>query len=341
MLIQLNQKPQKGLPDLDEFFKKLAPSFRKKHKDPFQSKKGNVGWWGLVAVLLVIVLGVFSSMVTVKPGEALVVTRFGVYDKTDGPGLHFTIPLINERTLLNLDEAHSLTYRGQNLTDDDSLIDVSANVAYKVTDPKAYLFSGNVNAAVQNELSQAVTMVMLQSGFAELLNDENWKSVAGNIQNNLGSLSQFGIKVTGVEIQKVRVPSALAGDFNATIANAQNQVKQIIADANAFAADLKPLAAEKAARSIAFADAEKFAIMVSATRDEAEFNSLLPAYQSNHAATLAYLPLLLANSWRSVHAISSEGATRATPRANKSGQAAYLRWQTAFQNQKANQDEKN
>ncbi len=324
MLIELNEAPKNGLPDLDEFFKKLAPNFKKKSADPFEPKKSNLRWWIVTAVILLLVLIGFSSMVTVKPTENLVITRFGAYYKTDGAGLHWTIPIVDQRTIIDLSQVQTIAYEGQVLTMDGDLVNVSATMAYQIEDPKAYLFFGNVSGALQSVLSQAVTTTILQNNFADLLNNGNWKQLGTTVTSNVADLSSFGVKVTGVELQNIAVPPPLSESFNTVIANAQDQVKQLLADANTFAETLQPLAAQKASGSLAYADAEKFATMLNATRDAAEFNSFVPAYQADAAATLAYLPLLIENDWHNLQAIA--GADGASPSDN---QAAYLRWRTA------------
>lgn len=333
MLIQRSEAPKKGLPDLDDFFKKLAPSFKKKVKDPFQEDKSNVGWWTLTIVLLLLVLIGFSSMITVKSGEALIVTRFGAYYKTYNPGLHWTIPVIDQRTLVNLQETATASIQPQNLTEDGNLVNVSVNLAYQIIDPKAYLFSGSTEEAITADLSEATTAVISQSNFADLLNNANWKQVGSNIAGNLNDLSQYGIKVTGVQVQSVEVPNALTQDFSSAISAAETNVKQSLSDANTFAAALQPLGAQQAANALSYADAEKFATMVNATRDAAEVSSLVPAYQTDSEVTLAYLPLLLENNWHNVQAISAAGSSSGSQM--NTNQASYLRWQSASQQQQA------
>lgn len=330
-MIQFSEAPKKGLPDLDDFFKRLAPSFKKKTTDPFEPKKINWAWWGLVVVLLLLVLFSFSSIITVKPGEQLVITRFGAYYKTEGEGLHWTLPLIDTRTLIVLNQVNTIPYQGQVLTEDGALVQVSATLDYQVTNPETYLFSGNTKASLQGNLSQAVTSVVMQSNFEDLLNDANWKQVGSNIQNQLVDASGSGVKITGIEVTSIGVPSALSQDFNSVIANAQSSVKQMMTEANTFASTLQPLATQKAASSMAYAEAEKFATMINATRDAAEFSSLVPAYKADSAATLAYLPLLLENNWRNVKAISAADATGGMGSSTSNNQAAYMRWRTASQ----------
>lgn len=333
-MIQLSEAPKSGLPDLDEFFRKLKPGFAKKNRDPFQSRKAGLRWWVFIILLLLLVLIGFSSMITVKPGELLVVTRFGAYYKTDHPGLHWTIPVVDQRIIMDMQATQTVSYQAQNLTQDGVLIKASVNLAYQVTDPKAYLFAGNAPGVIQSALSQAATVVILKSSFVDLLNNANWKQIANNITANVGDLSRYGIKVTGVEVQNMQVPDALSHDFDATIANAQSQAAQMVQDANTFAKTLVPLSAQKAANAISYADAEKFAAMVNATRDAAEFSSLVPAYNTDAAATLAYLPLLLTNNWKSIQAVSTADADSRSRPINMS-EARYLRWQSASDQQQA------
>lgn len=328
-MIQFSEVPKKGLPDLDDFFKRLTPSFKKKSNDPFEPKKSNIGWWVFIALLLLFVLATFSSMITVKPGQELVVTRFGAYYKTEGPGLHWTLPLVDNRSLFVLNHVQTASYQGQVLTRDGALVKISVNLSYQIKDPKAYLFTGNADSALQANLSEATTSIMLQSDFQDLMNDANWKQVGANINNELQDTSSLGIKVTGVEVINIGVPDALNQDFHSAIANAQATVKQMLNDANTFASTLQPIANQKAANSMAYAEAEKFAAMMNATRDAAEFSSLIPAYKADSAATLAYLPLLLENNWHNIKAISAANTNMNGLGASNNNQSAYLRWKSA------------
>lgn len=337
MSFQFNEAPKSGLPDLDEFFKKLTPGFKKKNQDPFEPKKTNWSWWILISLVLVCVLALFSSIVTVNPGESLIITRFGAYYKTEGAGRHWLVPFADKRILINLNQTESVSYQGETVTEDGNLVNVNVSMAYQIQDPKKYLFGGNVQGALLAALSQASTAALLQNSFIDLLSSDNWKGVGLQINQNVGDLSKFGVKITGVEIQNIQVPNALSESFNKTISSAEAVVKQLIASANTFTQTLQPLAAQKASVAVAVANAKKFSVMVNANRDAAELSALIPAYQADGSAALAYLPLLLKSNVLKFTESPVSGSVNLVSQNNNSG--AYLRWQSAIR-QNQNQTER-
>ena len=66
--------------------------------------------------------------------------------------------------------------------------------------------------------------------------------MAKAIQNNLAlKASDYGIQVQGVIINGVTVPSNLNTQFMQTINQAQNQVKTMVQDAQAYKAAIAPI----------------------------------------------------------------------------------------------------
>ena len=115
---------------------------------------------GLVALLLV--LAIWEGAYTVAAHEQAVVLRFGRYHRTEGPGLHFKIPLvdrvvkveINERSM-RLPFGTSGTSQEWEMTPAQSGMQeqlliltgdlyagvVEWNVIWRVAEPKRFLFS--------------------------------------------------------------------------------------------------------------------------------------------------------------------------------------------------------
>ena len=99
------------------------------------------------AVLGVVALWfVFTSFHVIAPGESGVVTRFGRYSHTLGPGVGFTLPspidrvqkldVENIRTI----ELGSASTETLMLTGDQNIIDIAYSVRWNIRDPELYLF---------------------------------------------------------------------------------------------------------------------------------------------------------------------------------------------------------
>ena len=314
-----------GPPDLEEWFKKMGQSLVPKKKSPLlnqpEQKESSVWWWVIIAFILCLVVLVFSSVVTVKPTEKLVVTRFGAFNSVDGPGLHWTIPLVDQRTLVDVTQVLTVSDQGLFLTQDKSLVKLSVTLNYQVTDPKTYLFYGPVSTLLQQQLAAATTQVLQNQTAVSLLSTHAWTNLNTQIQAALPTLALYGISLQGVTVNNVAVPDSLSQKFNAPITTAQNQVQQMIDTANQFAASIKPLAAQEAEQALRNANTEQFSILVHAQRDAADLQSLQAAYAVNPAVTTAYLPILLQRN-------SVTAALLGSSQSQMSNQnSAYLRWQ--------------
>ncbi|HRR01694.1 MAG TPA: SPFH domain-containing protein, partial [Treponemataceae bacterium] len=111
------------------------------------------------AILLLFIAG--TGFFVVDQTEDAVVTRFGKYINTVGPGLHFKIPLWIDRSFAvptkpvqteqfgfrtvrpgasNVYQ-NNLTRESTMLTGDLNIVDVEWIIQYRITDPRAWLFN--------------------------------------------------------------------------------------------------------------------------------------------------------------------------------------------------------
>ena len=112
-----------------------------------------------VAVVGATVLGAFTGWVVVRPGEQVVVRRFGrVVGPAWGPGFHWGLPLGLDRfDRVRTDEVRRLivgpadpleagseAHGGEFLTGDLNLVRIRAIVQYRVDDPVSYVVQGEV-----------------------------------------------------------------------------------------------------------------------------------------------------------------------------------------------------
>lgn len=328
-----------GPPDLEAFlkkaFSKLLPQKRPSLKD-FQppQEKGFNNWWVIIPfVILVSIL--LSGMITVKAGEVVVLSRFGIYQKTLMPGLHWTIPLVDRHVCVDTADTHTVTISEQTLTQDQYMINANVSLNYKVIDAKTYLFaSQNVDNLLQAYLQAATLQALSTQSFESLLNKENFPVLAKTIQSDLAlSANQYGIALQNVTIQGMNVPNALNGQFMQVISQAQNQVKAQIQNAQAYKAAIAPVATQRAQEIQQAANFKRVAIIIAAQANVAEFNALLPAYQNNPAVTSAYLPMLLLADIKNLAPHQSKNPLTTDDINVNSAQNAYSRWQSANQSQ--------
>ena len=57
-----------------------------------------------LAMLLIVGYALWQGVYTVEPHEQAVVMRFGKYTSTQGPGLHYKIPIVDRAVLVDMSE---------------------------------------------------------------------------------------------------------------------------------------------------------------------------------------------------------------------------------------------
>lgn len=171
--------------------------------------RGSVDLLAVLAGLLVFALA-FSSAHVVLDWERLVVLRFGKYARTSGPGLVFTIPLVEYSTLC-IDLRTRVTPFGaeETLTSDVVPLDVDAVLTWCVWDPEKactevedYCFA--VTLAAQTALrdaigrASAVDVIMRRRQLDREIRDAVDKKVGA-----------WGTSIVSVEIRDILVPRTL------------------------------------------------------------------------------------------------------------------------------------
>lgn len=121
-------------------------------------------------------LFLFSSIYIVDQTEEAVVLTLGKYNRTEGPGMRFKLPLgleenfnVPTKTVQNMtfgfrtDRNGAVTLGGANyaeesimLTGDLNIIDITWVIQYRITDPKAWLFNLDRREKTIRDISQSV-----------------------------------------------------------------------------------------------------------------------------------------------------------------------------------------
>ena len=126
----------------------LEDIFRNRGKFNMPGGSGNKSVWLLAAVALVALWMAFSSVHVLGAEEEGVVTRLGAYNRTVGPGFHFTLPAPLEKLQKVDTQAIRTTQIGSTgasqenliLTSDQNIIDMAYEVRWSVRDPQRFLF---------------------------------------------------------------------------------------------------------------------------------------------------------------------------------------------------------
>ena len=258
----------------------------------------------LVILILVAAYTIWQGFYTVPAYEEAVVLRFGKYVGTNGPGLHFKIPVVDEAVHVNVAE-HSMRMpygvreqgRGQLNVDrsrqDESLIltgDLYAgvvewNVIWRVTEPDKYLFS-----ITQKDVEPTITAVA-RSTMHRVVGDYSADEILTTKRAEVGELArkelqatlegyECGVSIVDLQMQRVIPPARVRPSFDEVNASIQHR-DQLVNEAKQERNRLIPQA--EANRDKLVRGAEGYAARRRAEA-EGEISALLAKYKAYREA---------------------------------------------------------
>ena len=273
---------------------------RFKIPEPPQGWKIIVSLAPLVILLLAGLYVVFQGFYTVMPYEEAVVLRCGKYLSTQGPGLHFKVPVIDEAIRVEVAE-HSMRLpygirtndRGDEFVDrsrqDESLIltgDLYAgvvewNVIWRVSEPDKYLFS-----IARDDVEDTITAVA-RSTMHRVVGDHSADEILTGKREEVGQLAldelrntldryECGVSIIDLQMQRVIPPQRVRASFDDVNASIQHR-DQLVNEAQKEWNKLIPQA--EAAQDKLIREAEGYAARRRAEAD-GEISALLAKYRA-------------------------------------------------------------
>ncbi len=284
--------------DLEKKVIEMTNRFKKNMQfDPGKSKKPLL----LLVAVVVIVIGVYSSMYEVNTEETGVVLRFGKFATFAAPGLHFKVPfgidqvylvptgrVLKEEFGFRSSDSRvrtSLTSRALEeesltLTGDLNVSDIKWIVQYQIRDPYKYVFRINDPIGTIRDVSEAmVRRAVGNANVTEVLTTER-VSLALQVEQSLQETLDYydiGVRIVTVRFQDVTPPDPVKGAFN-EVNEAEQQKESLILQARAQFNQEVPRARGEAQRALQ--EAEGYAVeRVNRARGETNrFLALLTEY---------------------------------------------------------------
>ena len=206
----------------------------------------------ILALVIIVLQGLYQSFFKVAPNEVGVVLRFGAYNRTAQPGLHLKIPYIEDLTKVNVRQIQKQEFgfrtrtpgqrttfdnRGYDmeslmLTADKNVINVAWIVQYRIGDPFNFLFKiQNVEQAV-HDLSETVTRrIVGNMDFDFVLSNRDLlaASVRQELQEQLNIL-EAGVDLVTVQFQDINPPDPVKPAFN-EVNEADQDMKRLVNEA--------------------------------------------------------------------------------------------------------------
>ena len=242
-----------SVPALDELLRRSRARFGGGGGGlPGRPNRSLIAW---IVIGLLVVWLVFTSTHSISPGQRGVVTQFGRYSRTLGPGVSFTLPSPIERVKkLDVESIRSVDMGSQSsedlmLTGDQNLIDIAYSVRWNIRTPELYLFQlaepdETIRQVAESAMRAVISQVTLQDAMGDKRSEIEQKVTEG-MQRVLDSYHS-GIQIQGVAIQQADPPTEVNEAFKEVTA-AQQDAKSYVNQANAYALQLTAKAQGEAA----------------------------------------------------------------------------------------------
>jgi membrane protease subunit HflK len=296
-----------GPPDLDEvwrdFNNKLGSLFgRRPRRGGNRYGGGGPGTGGpslpkgspkMLAGLVVVAVGLWlaSGFLVVQEGQVAVVTKFGKYTQTLGPGLQWHMPYpVEAHQTVNISQLRTFEvgFRGTGrnkvlpeslmLTTDENIVDMQYVVQYRLMPEGApnYLFNTadpdeSVRQAAETSMREVVgrkTMdFVLYEGRTEVATEVQ------RLTQDILDRYRTGIQISTVAIQNVQPPEQVQAAFDDAVKAGQDRERQIN-EGNAYANKILPETDGTVARMLQDAEGYRARVVGQAQGDAARFTSI-------------------------------------------------------------------
>lgn len=277
-----------------------------KLKEKLSKMKGAVT---SIILLILLVIGGFSSYYTVEPDEEAIVIRFGKYINTTQPGLHFKVPfgvdkVIKVKTKIvhqaefgfrttNLNTRRT-TYNDKGyeseslmLTGDLNVAEVMWVVQFQISDPFKFIFRTSEPVTNIRDVSESVMRrvvgdklvnEVLTTGRVVIADDA--KTLMQEILNKY----DLGIMIKSIKLQDVNPPKVVQPSFNDVNSAKQEQEKMINQAEEAYNKVI-PEARGKAQKLVSEAEGYATSTINRAYGDAERFTEIYKEYKRAPAIT--------------------------------------------------------
>jgi membrane protease subunit HflK len=284
-------RPNQGPNDLDEALRNLQRKLSAMFGGGSSGGGGAEGGDGgsamrgfgfATGVIVLLAIWALTGIYKVDAAERAVVTRFGQFVRTAGPGINIHLPWpIEARQIVNIDSVESFSDQTRMLTSDENLVDINIAVQYRRADPVSFVFNVREPEATLGEVSESAIREVVGRSKLESVLEAGRQEITGRtkdlIQRTLDSY-KTGIEVTSVNLQGVNVPDQVQSSQRDAI-KAREDKERLALEAQAYANDILPKARGSAARQLEDSNAYKARLVADAEGEAARFAKLLESYE--------------------------------------------------------------
>ena len=200
-----------------------------------------------------VIVGLFLFFSTVRIAQQYqraVIFRLGKYNRTSGPGLFFTIPFLERRTITDLRVLTTSVEPQEAITRDNVPVKIEAVIWRRTINPADSVIKvADVGNSVVQVAVTALRNVIGQHSLDEVLKSQD--TITAAMQRSIDTVTEpWGVMVERVQMKNVEIPDtmqrALAQEAEAL---REKRARQIKAEAEVDAAVLLSQAAETIMRN--------------------------------------------------------------------------------------------
>lgn len=289
-------------PKSNNDFSALVDRLRKRLGGMFGNGGDNFNIGGSLPYLIGILLALWlaSGIYVVGPDQQGVVLRFGAYQGTEPPGLHYHLPYpietvytpkVTESRRIEIGVT-GLGGKGQNaeglmLTRDENIVDINFAVQYRISNPVEYLFDVKEPEALVRQVAESAIREVVGRSLVDDVLTEGRTGIEQQTQDVMQrTLNRYnaGVTVDVVRLQQVHPPEPVLPAF-LDVVSAREDLQRARNEAQAYANDVIPRARGQAARLLEEALAYKQRIIDQSLGDAARFRQIAAEYRKAPAVT--------------------------------------------------------
>ena len=255
---------------------------------------------GVVALVLVVLIGALSCFYTVDDKQQAVVTTFGkVTDITDA-GLHFKAPFgiqqvqkvdVNvyqkiELGYSTMDNGAIITNTSESMmiTGDYNIVNVDFFVEYKISDPVQYLYSSNDPELILRNLIQSQVRNVVGSSSVDNVLTSGKETIQMQVRELVTEILEtydIGLTLVDVRIQDAEPPTQDVVEAFKAVETAKQQAEAVVNEAKAYQNAKIPEAEAEAHKLLQNAEFLKQKRINEAVEQVAMFNAMYAEYAEN------------------------------------------------------------
>jgi membrane protease subunit HflK len=263
---------------------------------------------GLIVIGIVLLIFVGTSVFIVDQAEEAVITRFGRYYATRGPGLQFKLPFgidrnytINVRAVqtaqfgfVTMKSGISSTYATNKtkeatmLTGDLNIVEIEWIIQYRIVDSRAWVFNVMEREKTISDVSRSViNMLVGDRTIMDIMSPERSAiEIAGaDLMNDTFKSYGLGINVIAVKLQNIDPPAGSVQEAFDDVNKAIQDMNRLMNEGMQVYNEEIPKARGEAERTVLIARGYASERVNRALGDVARFNSVYDEYRRSPEVT--------------------------------------------------------